>query len=77
MADNEQMNKLIKALSESMGADENTVRSAVRGGDYSRLISKLDPQQAKQFQALLSDEESARRFLNTPGAKAILKRLMG
>jgi len=77
MADNEQINKLISKLSERMGTPESDIRSAVQNSNYSKLLSKMDPAQAKQIEDILSDENSARQFLNSPQAKAIIKRLMG
>ena len=40
MADNEQINKLIKKLSERMGTPESDIRSAVNGSSYSKLLRK-------------------------------------
>lgn len=77
MADQQQINQLIQKLSERMGTPESEIRSAVERSDYSRFLSRMDPAQAKQVEALLSDEQSARQFLNSPQAKAIIKRLIG
>lgn len=77
MADREQINALIKKLSERMGTPEGDIRSAVEGSDYSRLLSRMDDKQAQQIESILGDEEKAKQFLNSPQAKAIIKRLMG
>ena len=77
MADREQIDKLIKKLSERMGTPESDIRGAVQSSNYSKLLNKMDPAQAKQLESILSDETSAKAFLNTPQAKAIIKRLMG
>jgi hypothetical protein len=77
MADREQINALIKKLSERMGTPESELRSAVESSDYARLLARMEPQQAKQIESILGDEEKARQFLSSPQAKAILKRLMG
>lgn len=77
MADHEQMNRLLHMLSERMGTPEGELRGAAERGDLSRLTAGMDPATAKQAQRLLSDEESARAFLNSPQAKALLKRLTG
>lgn len=77
MADQEQINRLIHRLSERTGTPESEIRSALDGSNYRSLLSRLDPAQAKQAQQLLSDEQSAMQFLNSPQAKAIIKRLMG
>lgn len=77
MADNEQINKLIKKLSERMGTPESDIRSAVDGSNYGRLLQKLPSDKARQMEDILSDEAKAKEFLNSPQAKAIIKRLMG
>ena len=77
MADREQIDKLIKKLSERMGTPESDIRGAVQSSNYSKLLNKMDPAQAKQLENILSDEAGAKAFLNTPQAKAIIKRLMG
>ena len=77
MADTEQINRLIKMLSERMGTPEGEIRSAVESSNYSSLLSRMEPSQAGQLESILSDEESAKKFLSTPQAKAIIKRLMG
>ena len=77
MADREQINALIKKLSERMGTPESDIRSAVESSDYSRLLSRMDQQQAQQIESILGDEQKAKQFLSSPQAKAIIKRLMG
>lgn len=77
MADKEQIAKLIKKLSERMGTPENEIRDAVQSSNYSALLNKMEPAQAAKIEAILSDEASAKQFLNSPQAKAIIKRLMG
>ncbi len=77
MADKEQINSLIRQLSERMGTPENEIRSAVEGSSYSKLLSKLPEDKAKQMGEILADENKAKEFLSTPQAKAIIKRLMG
>lgn len=77
MADNEQINKLIKKLSERMGTPESDIRSAVNGSNYSKLLRKLPSDKAREMEDILGDEDKAKEFLNTPQAKAIIKKLMG
>ena len=77
MADNEQINSLIKKLSERMGTPESEIRSAVEGSSYAKLLNKLPADKARQMDEMLSDEDKARAFLNSPQAKAIIKRIMG
>ena len=77
MADKEQINRLIKQLSERMGAPESEIKSAVEGSSYNKLLSRLPDDKAKQFGEILSDEKKAKEFLSTPQAKAVIKRIMG
>ena len=77
MADKEQIDVLIKKLSERMGTPENEIRSAVSSSSYGRLLSKLPSDKARQMEEILTDEDKAREFLNSPQAKAIIKRIMG
>ena len=77
MADQVQINTLIKKLSERMGTPESEIRSAVEGSSYSKLLNRLPGDKARQMEELLGDEDKAREFLNSPQAKAVIKRIMG
>ena len=77
MADQAQINTLIKKLSERMGTPESEIRSAVEGSSYSKLLNRLSGDKARQMEELLGDEDKAREFLNSPQAKAVIKRIMG
>lgn len=77
MADNEQINQIIKRLSERMGTPESEIKNAVNTSNYGKLLTKLPDDKARQMEEILSDEDKAREFLNTPQAKAIIKRIMG
>jgi len=77
MADNEQIERLIRKLSERMGTPESEIRSAVQNSNYGKLLGRMDPSQAQKIETLLSDEQAAKQFLDSPQAKAIIKRLMG
>lgn len=77
MADNEQIKRLIKQLSERMGTPESEIQDAVQGSGYGKLLSKLPEDKAQQMEEILGDEDKAKAFLNSPQAKAVIKRLMG
>lgn len=77
MADNEQISRLIQKLSERMGTPESEIRNAVANSNYSKLLGRMDPAQAQKIEEMLGDEQAAKQFLNSPQAKAIIKRLMG
>ena len=77
MADKEQINQLIKKLSERMGTPESEIKNAVNNSSYGKLLQKLPPDKANQMQEILGDEQKAKEFLNSPQAKAVIKRIMG
>jgi hypothetical protein len=77
MADKEQIAKLIRMLSERMGTPESEIQNAVANSNYSKLLGRMDPAQAKKLEEMLGDEKAAQQFLNSPQAKAVIKRLMG
>ena len=77
MADKEQINVLIKKLSERMGTPESEIKNAVNHSSYAKLLTKLPSDQARQMEEILGDEDKAKAFLNSPQAKAIIKRIMG
>ena len=77
MAEHEQIDQLIKKLSERMGTSEGEIRSAVEKSSYAKLLTKLPADTARQMQDILSDEQKAKEFLSSPQAKAIIKKVMG
>ena len=77
MADNEQINQLIKKLSERMGTHESEIKNAVNSSSYGKLLQKLPAAKANRMQEILGDEQKAKEFLNSPQAKAVIKRIMG
>ena len=77
MADNQQIDILIKRLSERIGTPEDEIRTAVGKSSYGKLLNKLPSDKANQMEEILGDEDKAKEFLNSPQAKAIMKRIMG
>ena len=77
MANNAQIDSIISQLSARLGTSEDHIRSAMQSGSYDRLLSKMDARQTEKINAILSDEEKAKKFLSTPQAQAIMKKLMG
>lgn len=77
MADHQQIEGLIKKLSERMGTPESEIKNAVNSSNYGKLLTKLPSDKARQMEEILGDEDKAKAFLDSPQAKAIIKRIMG
>ncbi|MBQ6152733.1 MAG: hypothetical protein IJJ15_03205 [Ruminococcus sp.] len=77
MADNAQIERMLQALSQRLDTPASDIRSALEGGSLEKLVSKMDKKQSDKIEAILSDEEKAKKLLSTPQAQAIMKKLMG
>jgi len=71
----ENINKLLSQLSKKLGVSSNEITSAAQKGDVQSLLKNADSEEAKQFNAVLSDPEKTKQVLNSPQAKAIMKLL--
>ena len=71
----ENINKLISELSEKLGLSADEVDAAAKNGDVKGLFKNADSEEARQFNAVLSDPEKTRQVLNSPQAKALMKLL--
>ena len=71
----ENINKLLSQLSKMLGVSSNEITSAAQKGDVQSLLKNADAEEAKQFNAVLSDPEKTKQVLNSPQAKAIMKLL--
>lgn len=77
MADNAQMERMLQALAQRLDTPVADVRSALEGGSIEKLVSRMDKKQSDKIEAILNDEEKAKKLLSTPQAQAIMKKLMG
>jgi hypothetical protein len=71
----ENINNLLSQLSKKLGVSSNEITSAAQNGDVQSLLKNADSEEAKQFNAVLSDPEKTKQVLNSPQAKAIMKLL--
>ncbi len=71
----ENVNNLLSQLSKKLGVSSNEITSAAQKGDVQSLLKNADSEEAKQFNAVLSDPEKTKQVLNSPQAKAIMKLL--
>lgn len=71
------INNLINTLSKKLGTQPETLKKAAQTGEVNNLFKNMDSKQASKLQKVLSDENSAKKLLDTPQAKALMKKLMG
>ena len=59
MADNQQIDILIKKISERMGTPENEIKSAVNNSSYAKLLNKLPSDKARQMEEIANSVASS------------------
>ena len=74
---NDQMQNLINTVSQRLGTNPEALGKAAKQGNLQNLLNQMDQNQAKKIQQILNDKEASEKLLNTPQAKALLKKLMG
>lgn len=71
---NNDLDNLLKAASNSLGADPNKIKKEAEKNGLSSLLNNLTPEQTKKIQNLLSDKEATSKLLSTPQAQQLFKK---
>ena len=70
------INNILDTASKRLGTDKDTVENVAKSGDLQKLLKNMNPEQLKKIQSILNDKDQADKLLNTPQAKALLKKFM-
>lgn len=70
------LEELLKKTSEKMGINKENLKTNSQS-KVNQILNKLDPQQAKKVEQILSDKAATEKLLSTPKAKQLLKKLLG
>lgn len=68
---------LIRLASQRLGMSEGDLVRQMQSGDVGGLGAHMNPDQQRQFQAMIQTPELAKQLIDSPSAQAILKQLMG
>ncbi|HHZ05926.1 MAG TPA: hypothetical protein GX401_03965 [Clostridiales bacterium] len=74
---NNNMDNLLNTLSQRLGTSPEALQQAVQKNNMGKLLGNMDKAQADKLQKILSDKEASKKLLDSPQAKALLKKLMG
>lgn len=77
MLNKSEIQGLVSGLSQRLNTPPEQILSNIENGNLSSIVNKMNSSQAQKLQSILNDPEQSQRVLNTPQAKAILKKLMG
>ena len=69
------LNDLIGSASRQIGTTPQRLKEQIDNGRLEEIVRSLPPQQEQRFRELLQDPEKAKRMMETPQAKLLLKRL--
>ncbi len=72
--DPKKMNDLIQKASQQLGTSSGELKRQIDNGKLDEIMKKLPPQQAQNFQNILNNPELAKKLMDTPQAKILMKK---
>ena len=73
----EQLNDLLRTLSNRLGTSPEELKSAAQEGNINNIVKGLNPNDAEKIQKVLSDKNASNRILSSPKAQELLKKFLG
>jgi hypothetical protein len=67
------LGSLIGKASEKIGTSPETLKQQIDAGRVDDIIRKLPPKQAENFKNILNNPEMAKKLMETPQAKMLMK----
>ena len=74
---NSEINNLLNGLSQRLNTSPEALKKNLEKGNLNSVLSKMNSNQAKKVQEILDNPKQSEKFLNSPQAQAIIKKLMG
>lgn len=75
MADNKNMQDMLKQMSQQLNLSENELKSAAKKGNTNSIFKNADSKTQKTVEEILNDPQKAKELLESPQAKAIIEML--
>ena len=69
------MGDLIGKASQTIGTSPQQLKQQIDSGKLDDIVRKLPAKQAQSFQEILKDPEKAKKLMETPQAKMLMKKL--
>lgn len=77
MANQQQLNEILKSLSQKLNTTPENLKSAVEQGNLQDITKTMDSSQAEKLNKVLSDPNMTQKLMSTPQAQELMKKLMG
>lgn len=71
------LNELLGTVSRKLGVSQEKLRSELEAGKFDSALKNMTPSDAAVFNRLLSNPQMLDKFMNTPQALALYKKLTG
>lgn len=71
------MEQLIGIVSKKLGVPPEQLKSELESGKFNSALNSMKPADAAVFNKLISDPKALERFMSTPQAMALYKKLGG
>ena len=75
MADNKNMQDMLKQMSQQLNLSENELKSAAKKGNANSIFKNADSKTQKTVEEILNDPQKRKELLESPQAKAIIEML--
>ncbi len=75
--DPEKMNALLKSVGAKLNMPPEKLRQELMQGKFDSAIRNMKPDEAKKFNAVLSNPALLEKMMSTPQAQALYKKLSG
>lgn len=74
---NANMNELIGIVSRKLGVPPEQLKSELESGKFNSALNSMKPADAAMFNKIVSDPKALEKFMSTPQAMALYKKLSG
>lgn len=72
----ENLNKIIEEMSKKSGQPKQEIEDILNSKSLDSVKGKMSPEKAAKLQEIISNREEAERLLQTPQARALMKKLL-
>lgn len=72
----ENLNKIIDEMSKKSGQPKREIEEILNSKSFDSVKNKMSPEKAAKLQEIISNREEAERLLQTPQARALMKKLL-
>ena len=77
LPNNNELQSLLAMMAQRLGASPEDLKKGAQSGDLSKVLGKINPNDAAKIQQILNDKDAANKLLSSPQAQQLIQRLNG